>query len=369
MQGVVGQREIGERLRKAVGRGRLAHALLFVGEEGTGKLATALWLGRLLLCRQGGDEPCGKCGACHRAAGLCHPDLHFSYPFVKRGASTVAADYLVAWRELLVGGAYFGFDDWLRVMGDEGKQALISEPEADAVLHYLGLTAFEGGRKVVIMWMAERMNSAAANNLLKMLEEPPADTFIIMIANDTRQMLPTILSRTQQIRFPRLSCSDIEEALMERNGLEAASARDVARQAAGSYLRALRIINVDSRGEEFFRRFVELMRMAWGRNVGGLETWSVELAGWSRERLRAFWQYCGRMVRESFVYNFHRPELNYMSERETEFVSRFAPFVNERNVWAISSMIGQAEVEIAGNVSPKGLLFDLAMNMIIQIRK
>lgn len=369
MEGVVGQRGVGESLARGVRSGRLAHALLFTGDEGVGKLATALWLAQLLLCERGGDGPCGECGDCRRVEKLVHPDLHFSFPFLRRSTSTTADDYLQQWRELLGNGTYFGFDDWLRVMGDEGKNALITEAEADNVLHKLGLTSFEGGRKVLIIWLAERMNDAAANNLLKMVEEPPSGTYIIMIANDTRGILPTIMSRLQQVRFPRIEENEIEDALRKLNALEESTARDVAHVAQGSYLRALRMINTRSNGEEFFNRFVTLMRKAYGRDLSGLDEWCGDLSRWSREKLRLFWHYCQHMVRESFIYNFHIPALNFMGEKETQFVSRFAPFINERNVRAISNLLGQAEADVLGNVSQKILLFDMAMNMIRLIRR
>lgn len=366
---VIGQEDIKARLRRQLEEGHVPHAQLFAGPAGCGKLPMALAYASALLCRQpAGGEACGQCASCRMLAHWAHPDLHFVFPVVKRkgqSGDATSDQYLTEWREQLGESAYFDRLEWLARIHVENQQSLIGVAESDQILRKLSLKSSQGGYKVMVVWLPEQMNVAAANKLLKILEEPPADTTFLLVSNEPERLLPTILSRTQRVDFRPLSQREIELALMQRNGLQEADARAVARLCEGSYTQALAQLRVDKDSALFFDMFVLLMRLSYMRKIKDMHEWAERVADWGRERQKHFLDYCQRMVRENFVYNFQRPELNYMSRQESEFAVRFARFINERNVIGIMDELALAQRDIEQNVNPRMVFFDFALKMIV----
>ena len=365
---IIGQETVKQRLRLEVREGRVPHAQLFAGPEGTGALPLAIAYARFLLCtRRGEEDACGTCPSCVKLNKLAHPDLHFVFSVVKRkgGGDTVSDDYIREWRELAISTPYFGMNHWLDAMGAENQQAQIFVKESDELVRKLSLKSSEGGYKVVIIWLPEKMKVECANKLLKLLEEPPAQTVFLLVSEEPDRILPTILSRTQRINVPRLEDAEIAEALKVRFGLQDTDAAETARLAEGSYLQALEIIHLSEDTQLFFGLFVSLMRLAYQRKVKEMREWSDTVAAMGRERQKDFLTYCQRMVRESFVSNFHRKEMNYMNREEENFTIRFAPFINERNVMGITDELAEAQTHIEQNVNPRMVFFDFALKMIV----
>lgn len=365
---IIGQETVKQRLRLEVREGRVPHAQLFAGPDGTGALPLAIAYARFLLCtRRGEEDACGTCPSCVKLNKLAHPDLHFVFPVVKRkgGGDTVSDDYIREWRELAISTPYFGMNHWLDAMGAENQQAQIFVKESDELVRKLSLKSSEGGYKVVIIWLPEKMKVECANKLLKLLEEPPAQTVFLLVSEEPDRILPTILSRTQRINVPRLEDAEIAEALKARFGLQDTDAAETARLAEGSYLQALEIIHLSEDTQLFFGLFVSLMRLAYQRKVKEMREWSDTVAAMGRERQKDFLTYCQRMVRESFVSNFHRKEMNYMNREEENFTIRFAPFINERNVMGITDELAEAQTHIEQNVNPRMVFFDFALKMIV----
>ena len=365
---IIGQETVKQRLQLEVREGRVPHAQLFAGPEGTGALPLAIAYARFLLCtRRGEEDACGTCPSCVKLNKLAHPDLHFVFPVVKRkgGGDTVSDDYIREWRELAISTPYFGMNHWLDAMGAENQQAQIFVKESDELVRKLSLKSSEGGYKVVIIWLPEKMKVECANKLLKLLEEPPAQTVFLLVSEEPDRILPTILSRTQRINVPRLEDAEIAEALKARFGLQDTDAAETARLAKGSYLQALEIIHLSEDTQLFFGLFVSLMRLAYQRKVKEMREWSDTVAAMGRERQKDFLTYCQRMVRESFVSNFHRKEMNYMNREEENFTIRFAPFINERNVMGITDELAEAQTHIEQNVNPRMVFFDFALKMIV----
>lgn len=366
---VVGQDEIKPRLRRQPEGGHVPHAQLFAGPSGCGKLPMALAYASALLCQRPADgEACGQCASCRMLARWAHPDLHFVFPVVKRKGQSGEAtsdQYLAEWREQLAESVYFDRLEWLSRIHVENQQSLIGVGESDQILRKLSLKSSQGGYKVMIIWLPEQMNVAAANKLLKILEEPPAETVFLLVSDQPERLLPTILSRAQRIDFRPLTQHELEAALTERNGLQEADARAVARLCEGSYTRALAQLRVDQDSAMFFDMFVLLMRLSYMRKIKDMHEWAERVADWGRERQKHFLDYCQRMVRENFIYNFQRPELNYMSRQEADFAVRFARFINERNVIGIMDELSQAQRDIEQNVNPRMVFFDFALKMIV----
>ena len=365
---IIGQQETKRRLLLEVSEGRIPHAILFCGNEGTGKIALAIAYARYLLCSNRGEgEACGTCPSCVKMDKLTHPDVHFVFPVIKRknGGDVVSDDYIKEWRALVKDTPYFNLNHWLAAMGAENQQAQIFVKESDELTRKLSLKSSEGGYKIAIIWLPVKMKVECANKLLKLLEEPPTGTIFILVSENPDLILPTIQSRTQRFNIPRLTDEDIANTLIQQFGLQTIDANDIARQANGNYLQALESIHLSEDNRLFFDLFVSLMRLSYQRKLKEMKDWSETVSTMGRERQKNFLAYCQHMIRENFISNFHRSELNYMNREEMNFSKRFAPFVNERNIIGIMNELSEAQMHIEQNVNPRMVFFDLSLKMIM----
>ena len=371
---VIGQDDARQRLVRLVDEGRLPHAMLFCGPPGCGKLAMAMAFASYLLCsnRHDGDS-CGTCPQCVMLRKWAHPDLHFTFPVFKPANTSadykpISDDFISEWREQLAGGPYFTIEQWLTTMGVTTQQAIMTVKEADTVTHKLSLKSSQGGYKVSLVWLPERMNEQTANKLLKIIEEPPSQTVFLMVSEQPNMLLETIRSRTQRFDMPRISTEGIEEALVRLRGIDAEAAHRIARYAEGNWLKALDALDAESENRQFLNDFKTLTRGSFKRDVSGLMLWSTDASKLGREKEKRMLAYFLRMIRESFVYNFHQPELCYMTTEEEQFVRNFAPFVHENNVMQLSEILDKAIVDIGRNVNGRMVFFDLALQFTVLIR-
>lgn len=385
---IIGQEQVKQRLLSEAQSGKVPHALMLCGKEGSGALPLAIAFAQYLLCSGKNPEPaglsmfgdvepaapldhaCGKCNSCLMAEKLQHPDLHFAFPIFKRksGKPNFCEDFLTEWNETVLQNPYFGYAEWMQAIGADNQQLVIYVEESDAIAKKLSLKSSQGGYKVYVIWLPEKMHESCANKLLKLLEEPPAQTVFLLVSERPDLVIQTIRSRTQMIEVPPLSQNDIETALVERHSILQAEAKRIAHSAGGSMTAALRCITDNSEEEQFFESFVSLMRLSYMRKVKEMKLWSEQVATMGRERQKAFLFYCQHMVRENFMYNFHRAELNYMNEQESQFAVKFAPFINERNVIGIMQELSLAQRDIEQNANAKIVFFDFALKMIVLIK-
>lgn len=376
---IIGQEDTKRQLCQAVQDGRIAHAQLFTGLSGVGKLPLALAYAQYVACPNRTEtDSCGTCPSCLQYQKLQHPDLHFAFPIVKGDAGDVCDDFVDKFREIILESKYFDLDDWYRKLGVETKQGMIYEKESSEILRKLSLKSFGDGFKVMIIWQPEKMNNTCANKLLKLLEEPPTKTLFLLVSEHPEQLLTTIISRTQEIRIPRLSESTIAAGLQrEYTWLTYEEAQSIAHMANGSYLAALKTMNESADNQTYFDDFVALMRNVW--LVGQKKDYSalLKLRQWSndmadskvgRERQKAFLQYAQRQIRENFIYNFHCPDMNYQTEAERNFSTKFAPFIHDGNVEKMMNELGKAEQQIAQNGNAKIIFFDLCLQMIVLVK-
>ena len=378
---VIGQEETWARLMQMVDENRLPHALLLCGPTGCGKMALALAFASYLLGERqenGRQLPEFPPQLTANAEAMLkkwqHPDLHFSYPVIKpKGTSAdhkmVSDDFAKEWNQLLMEGPYFTLDQWLSMMNADNQQAVIYVSESDDLNRKLSLKSSLGGYKVCVMWMPERMNQECANKLLKLIEEPPSQTVFIMVSEEPEKLLETIISRTQRVDVRKIDTEYIEKALTERRGIDKEEAHRLARAANGSWLKALEELDTGNENRLFLDMFIMMMRLAWQRNVKELKKWSEIVSGFGREKQRRMLTYFLRLVRENFMYNFHQPELCYMTQDEENFARNFSRFINESNVIGISELIQRAIRDIGQNANPKIVFFDMALNSIVLILK
>lgn len=373
---VIGQEEAQLRLIQMVSEGRVPHAMMFCGPSGCGKMALALAFASYLLCKnsEGSDDSCGTCQQCAMLRSWSHPDLLFTYPVIKPSGSsadhkTISDDYAREWREMLSEGPYFSMDQWLEKMKAGNQQALIYVAESEVLIRKLSMKSSQGGYKVNIIWLPERMREDCANKMLKIIEEPPQQTVFLMVCEEPERLLETIRSRVQRIDIKRIETQAIEKALVERRAIDEVMAHQIARASNGDWLKALEELDASNENHQFLDLFILLMRQAYMRNVKDLKVWSESVAALGRERQKRMLVYFQHLVRENFMYNFGNPELVYMTTAESNFAKNFARFINEANVIEINDIFATALRDIGQNGNPKMVFYDVALKMIVAIMR
>lgn len=369
---VIGQEDIKQKLTSMVDDEHVPHAMILCGPYGCGKMAMAMAMASYLLT-EGSMRINPQFNKANSEAMLGqweHPDLHFSFPTIKRAGMSadhqpVSGDYAKEWRQMLMQGPYFNISQWMDYMDAANQQAIITGAESDELARKLSLKSSLGGYKVAVIWLPERMNLTSANKLLKLLEEPPHQTIFIMASEEPEKLLDTIKSRTQRIDMKRLTNKDICNALVQQRGIDEASAQRIARLANGNWMNALDALNTSNENRQFFDMFTMLMRLAYTRNIKELKKWSEAVAAYGREKQRRMLVYFIGQVRENFMYNFRNPELTYMTVEEENFSKKFSPFINELNVIEISELMERANRDIGQNANAKIVMFDMALKMIV----
>lgn len=354
---IIGQEEIVNRLRTLADAERLPHAMMLCGPDGCGKMAIAVALASYILNK-----------GSFKVKGIKHPDLHFSFPTIKvpnRSSDyiPISDDYIEDWYELFNDGPYFSLTQWMECMKAENQQAVITVGEANELIKRLSMKSNQGGYKISIIWMPERMNNECANKILKLIEEPPSQTLFILVCREPEKLLETIRSRVQRFDVKPIADPAIKQALMEMRGLNDEDASRLTRLARGNWLAAVEELNAGNENRLFFDYFVTLMRKAYMRDVKELKRWSDSAASMGREEQLRMLTYFMRMVREAFMYNFHIVDLNYMTQEEENFCVKFARFIHERNVLGFQELYQKGIRDIRQNVNSKIVLFDIAMHV------
>ena len=376
---ILGQDYIKNHLVKSASLGRIPHAQLFVGPEGCGTLPMAIAYAQYILCNNIGNENSGGNEACNlKFDSISHPDLHFIYPTVTTDSVKTkpkSTDFLKDWREFLAENPYGSLFDWYRMLGVQNKQGEIRVEDAQDILKSLALKSYEGGYKIMIIWMADKMNIASSNKLLKLLEEPSDKTLFILISENEEDIIQTIRSRCQVLHFNGLSEKTIADALAERQNIDPRTASKLAHQAQGNFNKALQLLHEDSEDVVFEKWFVDWVRGAFRAKgnaaaINDLIQWSEQIAGLGRETQKKFLQFCIEMFRQALLLNYQATSLVYMEPKIEKFkLENFAPFVNGNNINDIFRELSDAMYHIERNGNAKIILTDLSIKLTRLIHK
>lgn len=376
---ILGQDYIKNHLTRSADLGRIPHAQLFVGPEGSGTLPMAIAYAQYILCKNQNGENSGSNEACNlKFQKISHPDLHFVYPTVSTEdvkTKPKSVDFITDWRLFVIQNPYGGLFDWYSILGVQNKQGEIRVDDAQEVLKSLSLKSYEGGYKIMIVWMADKMNIAASNKLLKLLEEPPEKTVFILISENEEDIIQTIRSRCQVLHFNGLSEHVITEALVSRENIELKLATKIAHQAQGNYNKALHLLKDDKDEFPFEQWFVVWVRAAFKAKgnpavIADLIQWSEQIATLGRETQKKFLQFCIDLFRQALMYNYETPSLVYLEPTVENFsIAKFAPFVNGNNIHEIFQELSDAIYHIERNGNAKIILTDLSIKLTRLIHK
>ena len=376
---ILGQQHIKSHLTKSADLGRIPHAQLFVGPEGSGTLPMAIAYAQYILCGNISGENNSGNEACNlKFEHFSHPDLHFVFPVATNDqvkSHPVSANFMKQWREFVVENPYGSLFEWLKSLGIQNKQGQIGVDEAQEIMKSLSLKAYEGGYKVMIIWMADKMNTATANKLLKLLEEPPQKTVFLLITENQDDIMQTILSRCQVLEFQGLPESVIADALVSRENIDEKFALRIAHQSQGNFNKALHLLHKDETEFPFEEWFVQWVRAAFRAKgnaaaILDLTSWSEEIAGIGREAQKQFLHFCVEMFRQALLLNYESSKLVYIEPTVDKFkLENFAPFVNGNNINEIFNELSDAIYHIERNGNAKIILTDLSIKLTRLIHK
>ena len=360
---VIGQTRLKKHLIDEVNHNKVSHAQMFLGKMGYGGLSLALAFVQYLFCTdKQPDDSCGVCSNCRRINKLEHPDLHFSYPTVQTISKTASA-LIGEWRNQVAEQPYFGLNQWLKRIDEKERNPIISVHESQDIIKKLTLKSFEGGYKVMFIWMAEEMNTQASNKLLKLIEEPAPKTLIILLAESQDYILQTILSRTQITRIPCLDWDDVTSFLKTQRRIGSELMESVAGRADGDLVEAIELTKEDEKDENH-ANFVQLMRVCYKKNVLDMITWAEDIANTSKENQKKFLQYALHMFRQSLLRNYTGDVITRVSEDEDAFLENFAKFITGNNILSMSESFSDSYYHIERNANSKILFTNLCFKVM-----
>lgn len=375
---ILGQEHIKNHLTKSADYGRVPHAQLFVGPEGSGTLPMAIAYAQYLLCKNSNGENTNGNDSCNlKFNNLSHPDLHFVFPVAnndKIKSHAVSKHFMEEWRQLIERQPYGNLFDWYRILGIDNKQGQIGVDEAQDIVKTLSLKSYEGGYKVMLIWMAEKMNTSASNKLLKLIEEPPNQTVFILITEDEEQIINTIKSRCQILQFAPLAEDIIKNGLIANYQIPEADAIKIAHQANGNYNKACDLVYSDSEDTQFEDWFVFWIRSAFKAKgnksaIHDLISWSETIAKTGRETQKQFLNFCLDFFRQALLLNYQAEQLVFMEPKTSFKLENFAPYVHGNNIMEISNELQDAIYHIERNGNSKIILTDLSIKLTRLLHK
>ena len=361
---VVGQGELKSHLIREILTDKVSHAQLFLGKSGYGTLPLALAFVQFLFCEDKNEQDsCGVCPSCRKVTELQHPDLHFSFPVVQAIEKKSDA-FLSDWRAQIKEKSYFNLNDWLKRIDEKGRKPIIGTEESQEIIKKLNLKSYEGGYKVMVIWMAEDMNATCANKLLKILEEPPAKTLFLLISESHESILQTIISRTQLVKVPRIGLDDMSEYLKNVYQLSSNAAQSLASRVDGDLIEALEMLGDSHEQDENRELFIQLMRVCYKKDVVPMMDWAESAATLTKEKQKIFIRYALHMFRQSMLKNYTQDQLTKVSEEENQFLKNFAKFITGNNVFDFMETFNEAHYHIERNANAKLLFTNICFKVM-----
>ncbi|MBK8343267.1 MAG: hypothetical protein IPL12_08110 [Bacteroidetes bacterium] len=373
---IIGQTRIKVQLTKGVADNRVSHAQLFLGPEGSGNLAMALAYAQYINCENKqsvaaendlsyGDS-CGACPSCIKAQKFIHPDIHFTFPFVKLDQKELCADWMVEWRQFMLNTPYGGYNEWItQIIDTENKQGNITAKECQEIMRRLSLKNYEAEYKVLILWLPEYLGNEG-NRLLKILEEPPENTVFLLVANDQERIINTIMSRVQIVKFPRLSDNDVIPALVERFKLPLPQAKKIAALSEGNFNEAIQLIDTHEDANTTMIR--EWMEACYRQNVKSLFAWNDRFVKWAVSSKKNYFQYCLHFFREVLLLEAGAGKLSKLSDAELKTAEGLGKVLGVERITFILELFDKCIYFVERNVNAKIMMTYVSVTLLKQFQ-
>ena len=367
---VVGLEKTKKELVLSVVKKRVAHAQLFNGPKGSGKLALAIAYARFINCNSPKeDDSCQECSSCLQFSKLAHPDLHILYPVIKTANNNTpqSSDSVSRWAESVLKNPYLSLNQWsdvykeefLEKTSDKKKEATIYSHQIIEINKKLSLKIFSAKYRVVLIWIPEKMNIQSSNKFLKLLEEPPKETILLLVSEDKEGLIKTITSRVQ---LTIVKGYTVEETISSSYHEKTDDFLNFCRLSSGNMGEVLSYNQEDNK-EDKTDSFIELMRISFKNNFSKMSEWSEYASQKTRQQQIEFLQYSIDLIRECLIYNYSSNSLSKTTTAEKEFLKNFSQFINEENSVLIFELFESSIQNIARNASSKIILFNLSLKL------
>jgi DNA polymerase-3 subunit delta' len=363
---IPGLEDVKRQLTASVQSNHIAHALLFAGKPGALSFPLALAFAQYLHCtNKNGTDACGTCPACSKSQKYVHPDTHFVFPLGNissdKDEDRFRAEILKTWRSFLIEQPFGNLSQWMAAYGGEDKQALIARDESRKIVQALSLKPFESTNKIMIIWLPELMHSSAANGILKILEEPPPQTFFLLVTNGAEQLLPTILSRTQIVHVPLLSDEDVEKYLSKNFELNDVQHQEIVQLAEGDLNFAIQLTN--SEDDHHQQRFIDWMRSCFKKDYVKLLGLADEFHELDKLAQRNLFHYALSMMRETLIQVSNANTISRIKGAEEKFIKDFSKIINLPKIENFNKLINEATYHLERNGSAKMIFMDLSLQL------
>ncbi len=367
---IIGQEVVKQKLISTVQENRVSHAQLFLGPQGSGKLALAIAYAQYINCKNRSDtDSCGVCPSCQQIAKLAHPDLHFSYPIILRKSGddkkVISKDYLEKWREYLLEKHFFpDLIEWYGKMETEKKQGVIGADECNQIIKTLSYKSYEGKYKVMIIWMAELLYHSAAPKILKILEEPPEKTLFILLAEKQEQIISTILSRTQIVQVPPLDDRALTNTLLLQFGYAENQIIPMLKNATGNVNKAINILEESISGDFSSAEFREWMLLCYQRKYKALSDFVGKTSRKSRAGQKQLLSFGLNLSRNCLLIRYGQEDMLAIPDQEEEkFTKNFSKFINEKNALAYTALFEDAIFHVERNGNAAMIFMDVSLKV------
>ena len=360
---IIGQDAVKQHLLQTVSENRVSHAQLFLSPQGSGALPLAIAYAQYINCTEKtSEDSCGTCASCRKYERLIHPDLHFSYPFFASKDVKIATDVLEEWRSMVLENSYFDLDIWRSKLSADNKQANINIAECHDIIKKLSYKAFEAETKVLVMWLPEFLDREG-NALLKIIEEPPANTLFILVAQNQEQILSTILSRTQIVKIPKLEDAIVKQYLINKANLSETQAEEYSFLADGNLIEANALLNDEANNNAAY--FSEWLRMGYGNRVPDMMAFTETAASWGRENQKNFLKYGINFLRECGLLLSGADALVKLPPQHFEVAKKLSAHVlNMAMIEALINELEKAHYHVERNANPKILFLDVSLQLV-----
>ena len=372
---VIGQEDIKKKLIHNIKNKRVSHAQLFLGPEGSGKLALAIAYARYLACENpGAEDACGSCPSCLKYNKFAHPDLTFFYPIpsrLKGDTPLISKDFAPQWRSFLEKSPYVSLNEWYKSIDIENKQGIINARDCNEIVKVLSYKSYESEFKVVIIWMIERLYHSAAPKLLKILEEPPEKTLFLLVSENQDMILSTILSRAQMVKIPRLKDHEVGEGLISHYSCDPVRADQIAFLADGNFHQALFMLESDEILENNTNFLREWLRVCYKNDTREILAYVDNLAKMGRERQKNLLSFAIEVFRQCNLFNYHASNLIKVHPDSRDFISKFSAILTPNVAMQMAQEFSKAIYHVERNANPKILFTDLSLksNRIMKTKK
>ncbi|MBO7496039.1 MAG: DNA polymerase III subunit delta [Salinivirgaceae bacterium] len=368
---IIGQDDIKRHLISTVKENRISHAQMFLGREGYGSLPLAIAYAQYINCQNRTDaDSCGECPSCRQISKLSFPDLHFAFPVPATGSSkekAISDTYFQKWAEFIKQNPYGNYQQWLDFVEAGNSQGSIRVDESNEIIRKLTMKTFTAEYKIMIIWLPEKMNTDASNKLLKLIEEPYPKTLFLLVAENSENIISTIISRTQLVKVPRITDTDICTGLQSK-GVDAVEAEKISKISEGNFGTALEYCGHTADLANNFELFVKLMRTSYAFKAADMVALAEELGSLGREKQKALLSYCERMVRENLIMNRNLGKLTHFTDDEGGFAQKFSRFIHPQNSGIIAETLDKAYYHISRNASAKIVFLDTIITLARSLR-